>query len=337
VHDQNVAAVANVFTGGSDSLDGGDGNDALIGDDNLLVKLAFTLPAGLAGDFERFTEGVTDAVDEIAHALLDLGGLDPYADIVFMGNDTIHGGNGNDLVVGDAFVVRTSEVTVVAGGSTRHFGKDDAWQNSDWKDERELDDHGWSWASDLRAGADTISGDSGADLIWGDNVALVSGRISRGAGLGNPDFDRARHEVRDGIDALTEVTDSARYWLAPQGACAHHYSLDNGDEISGGDGNDILFGQGGDDSLSGDAGNDWLVGGEGRDNLVGGPGADKIRSGSDSSNGLRNAVASVVIDWDGSFRNYGLKKTPFRGGGLHNPDFEFVVYDRVMGNHKDRE
>jgi hypothetical protein len=59
---------------------------------------------------------------------------------------------------------------------------------------------------------------------------------------------------------------------------------------------------------------------------------------------LRNAVASAVIDWDGSFSNYGLKKAPFRGVGLlngggqpNNPDFEFVIYDRVMGNHKDRE
>jgi Ca2+-binding RTX toxin-like protein len=113
-----------------------------------------------------------------------------------------------------------------------------------------------------------------------------------------------------------------------------HASFDNGDDVSGGEGDDILFGQGGDDTLRGDAGNDWLVGGEGKDQLDGGPGWDRLKYGSDSSNGLQHAIAARMIDWTGSFRNYGLTYAPFggltlaKGGGQPNlASFEFLSYE----------
>ena len=389
-HDQyydDDTVVDNVFTVGADMLDGGDGNDVLIGDDNLLIEPSFTLPVGLAGDFERFAEGVTDAGHELAHGVLDLGDLDRHlrevvvlvphkdhfheqlehhVDIVLMGNDAISGGNGDDLIVGDAFIVRIAEATLVAGESTWHFGKDDAWQDDDWKDrcglddlgrqrrhhhDHDDDDDGDRSGSKIKVGADVISGGDGADLIWGDNLALISSTVTRGAGLGRGDFNKARDEVEDGLKALVEVTDSATYWLASQHHHYHdgnwhhdgeHVRFDNGDDISGGDGDDILFGQDGNDTLRGDAGNDRLVGGEGMDKLDGGPGKDKLKYGSDHSNGLQRAVASRMIDWDDSFGNYGLPFAPFGGltlGKGHGQpsiaSFEFLAYDRPRHDDDD--
>jgi Ca2+-binding RTX toxin-like protein len=383
--DDHRTVVDNVFTVGADLLYGGEGNDVLIGDDNLLMQPSFTLPAGLAGDFERFAEGVTDGGDELVHAVLDLGDLahhqraatvlephrnhvhevlEHHVDVVAMGNDTIFGGNGNDLIVGDAFIVRTADVTLLADGSAWYFGKDDAWQDDDWKDRRGLDDLGWKHghhhdhdddhdddrrSTSIKVGADVISGGDGADLIWGDNLALIGSTVTRGAGLGWKAFDEAKDEVEDGLEALVQLTDGAALWLAPQAGDHHHHhhhdggrgGLDNGDHISGGEGDDILFGQGGDDTLCGDAGSDWLVGGDGKDRLDGGPGKDKLQGGSDSSSGLRSAIASRTIDWSDSFGNYGLTYAPFggltlaKGGGQQNLSSFAFVSDRARGGHDD--
>lgn len=349
-HDHHgIVVVDQVFTIGADELDGGEGNDVLIGDDNLLIEPSFTLPVGLAGDFKRFVEGITDAGDELAHGVLDLVDLDHHrrevvvlvphenhfhervehhVDIVQMGNDTVAGGDGNDLIVGDAFIVRTPAVTLVAGGSTSDYGEDDAWQDDDWKDRNGAGDWAWKhyhhhhddferYDSSIKVGADTISGGSGADLIWGDSIAVVTTAVTRGADLGSRDFDKARDEVEDGLERLAQVDDSATYWLALQGGHHHddgHVHFDNGDDISGGDGEDIIFGQDGDDTLRGDAGDDWLVGGEGKDTLVGGTGNDTLKNGSDESNGLQSAVASrMLINWNDSFKDYGLPFAPFGG------------------------
>jgi len=334
-HHRATTVVDQVFTVGADVLDGGDGNDVLIGDDNLLIQLSFTLPAGLAGDFERFAEGIADAEDELAHGVRDLGELhrrvEHPIDSVEIGNDTIAGGEGHDLIVGDAFIVHTSELTLVAGGSSADYGKGDAWQDDDWKDRKGLDDLPTKHdrddhddkrrAASIKAGADVISGGSGDDLVWGDELVLVSAKVKRGADLGIRDYCKARDRAQDGLEALAQHAGEAQ-----------HFRFGNGDDISGGEGDDILFGQGGNDSLRGDAGDDWLVGGHGKDTLVGGAGKDKLREGSDESRGLRSAVASRLIHWDDAFKNYVLPFAPFAGltlaEGHGHASFDFCGSDR---------
>jgi Ca2+-binding RTX toxin-like protein len=354
-YDRHSTLVDNVYTVGADTLDGGEGHDVLIGDDNLFLEPSFTLPVGLAGDFERFAEGVEDAGHELVHAVLDLEDLDRHqreevvqvqvpdkrhfdevlvhhVDIVLMGNDILLGGSGNDQIVGDSFIVRTADMTLLAGGTAGCFGKDDAWQDDDWKDDRH--DDGERGYSSVQSGADTISGGDGADLIWGDNLALVSSTLTRGPALGWTDFDRAQDEARDGLEAIAQLTDAAAHWLAP--------GFDNGDDVSGGEGDDIIFGQAGDDALRGDAGDDWLVGGEGKDALDGGPGEDRLKYGSDSSSGLERAVAARMIDWSGSFGKYGLTYAPFGGLGLANggghsnySSFKLLSFERSRHGYDD--
>ena len=176
----------------------------------------------------------------------------------------------------------------------------------------------------LKVGADVIWGDEGVDVIWGDDVALASSSITKGRGLGILNFRKARGEVRK-AEAVTKITDSDAYWLAPLGTfhdhnnhypVGKHINFDNGDQISGGEGDDIIFGQDGDDTLSGNNGNDWLVGGDGKDNLEGGAGKNKSRTGDNHSIKLRNAVGTHMINWDAPFKSFGLKKPPFSGMGL---------------------
>ena len=373
-YDDHSTVVDNVYSVGADRLDGGEGHDVLIGDDNLLVQSSFTLPAGLAGHFERFAEGVADAGHELAHAVFDLGDLDHHqreevvqvphgrhghdvlvhhVDVVLMGNDILLGGNGNDQIVGDSFIVRTADLTLVAGGSTSYFGDDDAWQDNDWKDKYGLDDLGWKHYRHhdhhhdydhhhhdgghliVKMGADTILGGAGADLIWGDSLALVSSTLTRGSGLGWKDFERAEDEAENALEAIVQLTDHHHHDHHHDGHWHHGAHFDNGDDISGGEGDDILFGQDGDDKLRGDAGNDWLVGGDGKDWLDGGSGKDRLESGNDGSSDLQRAIGKRMIDWTGSFSTYGLTYAPFggltlaKGGGHSNfASFQLLSYER---------
>jgi Ca2+-binding RTX toxin-like protein len=364
--------VDHLYTVGADALDAGEGNDVAVGDDQVIVETTFTVPVGEAANFELFAQGAADAHDEIAHGVLDLAHLDEvlrdetvlvshgsrydprvihHVDLVAFGDDTIAGGAGNDLIAGDSFVTRTATVNLVAGGSTSAWNWDDdhRWKDSDW-DDRDvdaalrhlLDEHaGWRgsdldfkrWHFDAAAaGADTISGGAGNDLVWGDSVAIVDSRVSRGAGISSWDYSRAAGEVWEAVSALVQVRDSADIWLGLQGhdADSHHRGRENADVISGGDGDDILFGQDGADTLKGDAGDDWLVGGADGDYLDGGLGRDRVSNGEDSSRSLGDTVRTRLVDWSGSFRNYGVPFSPFgsvapSGGPGHAPaGFDFL-------------
>jgi Ca2+-binding RTX toxin-like protein len=291
---------------------------------------------------------------ELAHVVQDVGDLDRHlrevtvlephrghfhelverhVDLVAMGNDTILGGSGNDLIVGDAFVVLAADLTLVPGGSPWHSGRSDDWLDRDWNDRK--GHGGWDWHHHhghdeapalIETGSDVIAGGDGNDLVFGDSLARVSSTVTRGAGLGWHEFHKARDDAGDALEAIVALEG----WRHGERA-----ACDSGDDISGGAGDDILFGQAGNDALRGDAGNDRLVGGDGKDKLDGGPGWDHATSGNESSRALREAVAARMIDWEDSFRGYGLGCAPFggltpaKGGGQHNlSNFEFLSYDR---------
>jgi len=380
----DTIVVDHLYSIGEDVLDGGAGNDVLIGDDSTQIAPAFTLPVNLAEKFEFFQNGTADAGSEIGDAVLDLTYLEHrmrdrviqvqqgwfkgsvvehHVDMLMIGNDTIYGGDGNDLIVGDAFVLRAPSATLVPGGGSqygeRDWHYDEHWYdhggNASWWQSWDFDRHHEYQLDFIEADADTIYGGAGDDLVWGDSIALITETIDRAPGISNFDFARASHEVAEGLDRLAALTDETDAWFEFAGRNhdhthdsltwvrtsdrdwerAHHHDRDDGDFISGGDGNDILFGQDGVDVIHGDAGNDWLIGGGGNwyDSLDGGPGYDRVYQGDNNSKSLRDAVSAAMPAWSGAFATLGLSIVPFSGnttttsGHPSLADFDYLTFN----------
>jgi hypothetical protein len=284
-----------------------------------------------------------------------------------MGNDAITGGTGNDLIIGDAFVLRAPSVTIVASGSANHYNYDptDDWLNSeDWSHHGERASWWRSWDFDdyyhtrqdvVETDADMIYGGTGNDVIWGDSVALLTQTINRGSGISSRDWSDASHDVGDGLDSLASLTNETDYWLdfrdrdhdhshdnftyARQAdkdfEHAHHHDHDDVDFISGGDGNDIIFGQDGNDILQGNAGDDWLIGGgpDCRDSLDGGTGHNHLYQGDNNSDTLEDLVEAAMPTWSGAFSTLGLPVVPFSAntsttnGHPSLADFDYLRFE----------
>jgi Ca2+-binding RTX toxin-like protein len=144
----------------ADTIHGGEGDDIVIGDDNLmLVASAATtgsLPAGLA-----------QAAGELAHT------VDVYTHMVkgkpaslgfVSGGDTIYGEAGNDLLVGDHNVAIGIAVDGPVGSAA-----------SDWLCNVHLD------RLTVQGGQDTLSGGSGDDQLIGDSQVVLIASVG-----GNP-------------------------------------------------------------------------------------------------------------------------------------------------------
>ncbi|WP_207269050.1 type I secretion C-terminal target domain-containing protein, partial [Pseudomonas sp. GW531-R1] len=124
------------------------------------------------------------------------------------------------------------------------------------------------------AGADSITGGSGNDIVFGD---LITYKGQEGSAALKAFAAEKLSTTVDHIDDRTlhqYITEHVQDIGALANASNIYGTNDGGDTLIGNAGNDILFGQGGNDSLSGGAGNDILVGGKGNDILTGGAGAD---------------------------------------------------------------
>jgi Ca2+-binding RTX toxin-like protein len=117
---------------------------------------------------------------------------------------------------------------------------------------------------------DTILGESGNDIIFGD--VINTDHLTGVEGLGYPGLVNHLAETLGHEPSQQEIHD----YIA-----ANHETLNKpgdargGDDLlDGGDGDDVLYGQGGMDTLLGGVGDDTLDGGEGNDILIGGSGDD---------------------------------------------------------------
>ncbi|MFL1419917.1 type I secretion C-terminal target domain-containing protein, partial [Pseudomonas fildesensis] len=123
-------------------------------------------------------------------------------------------------------------------------------------------------------GADSITGGSGNDILFGD---LISYNGQEGSAALKAFAAEKLSTTVDQIDDRTlhqYITEHVQDVGALANASNIYGTKDGGDNLLGNAGDDILFGQGGNDTLSGGAGNDILVGGRGDDILTGGAGAD---------------------------------------------------------------
>ncbi|CAO3378138.1 FG-GAP-like repeat-containing protein [Azospirillum argentinense] len=179
--------------------------------------------------------------------------LDNVGFAAVVGNATLIGGDGKQVVYGDA---NRQALHLGAGDDEAHGG-------------------GGNDTVASGGGNDTLYGDDGDDVVHGgegdDWLLGGSGNDLIGGGTGN---DRLFGGTGDDLLFGEEGDDTLT-------------GNEANDTVIGGAGDDLLFGEDGDDLLAGDDGNDTLSGGAGNDTALGGTGHDLIGlgEGNDLANG----------------------------------------------------
>ena len=114
--------VDQTFYLGNDEMDGGAGNDFMVGDDMTVMAPSFAVPVGLVDDFHHLVHDLEkvgdeadwalDELDDVSHDLRDVvvsvkqgkrvqTQLEHHIDRIVAGNDLLVGGDGDDVLVGD--------------------------------------------------------------------------------------------------------------------------------------------------------------------------------------------------------------------------------------------
>lgn len=116
-------------------------------------------------------------------------------------------------------------------------------------------------------GDDTVVGDRGANLLWGEygDDAMFGGR---GADTLNGGGGDDVLQGGSGADYMNGGEDDD--FVSGEGG---------NDDVNGTEGNDTVHGGGGNDRVAGESGNDVLVGGGGDDTLIGGAGRNGLDGG----------------------------------------------------------
>ena len=278
----------------NDFIDGGEGDDTIIGDHSLLVLPTASTNGTLSEQFDP-QDVSAEVTNDTNAALRDLENIrrieqrdhikddHEVSDIpprrdrrlipqksehhYLMGNDVLHGDAGEDLIIGD----RGETVIPVlqelpdrnADANSLQSGINAVFSNGDFRDLLDTEaPEGYTEyryfparihksERDPSVSLDTIDAGADDDVVFGDN-AEVQPLFVRDTPLDELQFVATPLDIRDG----------------------------GGDDISGGDGNDIVFAQSGDDLIHGNDGDDTLYGDRGQDVIYGDAGEDELRGGS---------------------------------------------------------
>jgi Ca2+-binding RTX toxin-like protein len=268
-----------------ENVDGGLGNDTLIGNGNANRLTGWygddTLQGGLGtdtlqGDLGGGSDVGNDTVtygERATQVRVDLDGVaddgEPGENDDITGVENIVGGSGSDTLIGNEGENRLSggpgDDSLDGGlGSDVLRGQTGAGDSADYSSRMDpvtvtLDckfgDGEEAENDNVCNDVENVFGGSGGDTLTG------SGSSNALFGLGGPD-------TVSGLGAGDRLVGGAE-----------NDTLDGGGEndvLLGADGNDALNGGPGSDSLIGDIGDDLLSGGDGADNLQGGNGADQL-------------------------------------------------------------
>ena len=230
---------------GNDYLDGGEGEDLLIGGggNDILVggKDKDTLYGGSGNDLLIAGE-TTKTIEELQNVLNGNSTISSFEYESDTKRNTLYGGIGNDILIGDK------------GKDTLYGGHDDdVLFGGDGNDNLYGDDK-----NNVYEGNDVIVGGKGGDNIYGGkgNDILIAGDTSLSIGslknlLSNKD--------NLNTNAFEASSDKNR--------------------LNGGEGNDLLIGDKGEDILNGGKNDDYIYGGRGDDVLLGGTGTNYLYGG----------------------------------------------------------
>lgn len=315
---------------GADALNGGDGSDLLVGgdgNDTLDGGRGADILRGGAGDDILGGAGNLDSGYGFTGYITGYTYNDPLAGNVY------EGGTGNDTLRGTTY------------GDLYLFNLGDG---QDTIQEVEVAGQASGQVDILRFGAginpaNVAARRDGADLILqigsgSDKVTIKKWFTAAGSTANQVE----RIEFADGtVWNAAALTSSALDMQGTPGNDTLNGAGSYGNNISGGDGNDIITGGTGADVLRGDAGNDTLTGGEGNDfleggdgndNLDGGLGADVLRGGAgdDILGGINNLDSGYGVNGNWSGYHY---YDPLAGnsyeGGTGNDTLRGTVYGDV--------
>lgn len=312
---------------GNDFLDGGDGDDYLVGlagNDQLF---------GGAGDDVLVADGNPDEVQgRYGDDYLDGG---DGRDLLFGsgGADHLVGGAGDDELWGDEYA-GSDGMAVSSWGSAQMGAGTTAGQLA--QDLHGIDLLEGGEGNDTLIGGgrdDRLFGGTGDDLLYGDGIGvMLEGNDQLFGGDGNDEL-----QGNGGNDVLMGEAGSDRLF-GQQGddilsGGEGDDSLDGGagaDRLEGGAGADVLFGGDDDDVLLGGEGNDQLMGGAGADTLTGGVGVDYL-------NGDEGDDTYVFAPGDASLAGDLMEVVEDAAGTnrllLEDVDIDSLVLHRVDGSN----
>lgn len=288
---------------GADALNGGDGSDLLVGGDGN-----DTLDGGRGADILRGGAGddILGGAGNLDSGYGFTGYITGYTYNDPLAGNTYEGGTGNDTLRGTTY------------GDLYLFNLGDG---QDTIQEVEVSGQAAGQVDILRFGpginpTDVAARRDGADLILqigsgSDKVTIKKWFTAAGSTANQVE----RIEFADGtVWSAASLTSSALDMQGTPGNDTLNGAGSYGNNISGGDGNDIITGGTGNDVLRGDAGNDTLNGGDGDDLLEGGDGNDVLDGGL-GADVLRGGAGDDIL------------------GGVNNMDSGYGVNGNWSGYH----
>jgi len=309
-HDVRTVAHQRDLYVGQDQILGGAGADTIIGDNGLIMD---TLMLGLPIPEDRFVAAALamhQHLRDVQRAALDLdfvlfeahyqvltgliqAGPEPLPRVdhahhrLFVGNDTIDGQAGDDLIIGDYGILLTVPVTGLrfsqaeqgspVSTATRDAARaaltaqQAAWQSQQTahrqqdhlRQARTIDATAlaqlvWDYDYALQIGNDVIRGGDGRDTMWGDFGIIVAPSVAQPpatAEAENQLENQVKLLMRDLDDFLTRRRHQTSYDTLHARYDHPHYGERGGvnQEVAIRAGNDQMYGGAGDDIVLGDS------------------------------------------------------------------------------------
>ncbi len=238
------------------------------------------------------------------------------------GDDTLTGGNGNDLIGG----FENNDTLFGGGGNDILVGNEGA--------DRILGEDG----DDVLfggAGSDRMAGGAGDDQLfggaYGDRISGGTGDDELSGGTGD-DWMNGGHGadlIYGGAGTDTIIGNRGRDTIYGEGGR---------DLIGGGGSNDLIYTGHGDDFADGSTGHDTIYGGSGEDLLRGHTGNDSIWGGDDNDRLFGNIGRDQLFGGDGwDYINGGPDHDQIYGGGGNDILLGYTGNDFIDGGgHRDR-
>jgi Ca2+-binding RTX toxin-like protein len=312
--DDSFSATGNLAALIAITVDGGAGNDTLLGSNGVDLLLG--------GDGNDFADGNQGDDTAVLGAGDDTFQWDPGD-----GSDVVEGQDGTDAMAFNGANL-AENMDVSANGQRVRFTRDIASITMDLNDVESIVAKTLGGADNLAvndlSGTDVVDvvadlaasagGDDGqpdnvvATATNGDDVATVLGAGPNAQVSGLPALISVSGAVA-GSDRVTVNAVAGADVVDATGLAATSALL----TLDGGDGDDVLLGGAGNDTLLGGAGDDVLIGGPGNDTIDGGPG-DNVVLDSFAANAVTSATA-VGNDWLTAHARTNNGKTVLKVGG----------------------